>query len=227
MQGCTDGWEWCDVIAYDNRGWVAGNFVEYEYQDRPVLLPAYGAQIGIPIVTFVIGSYWDNHYRNRPFYRERSRWYRRPIVRRPPPPPLRHPYRPPSHGSPGHQPAVWAADIASTPAWADHGTSKSASNAGQSTGALGPSAGSQRTCQPTCRTPDAPTCPADAKHGAADVPSSGTGGWPCRSFGQVAQGQGAGRQQKGRSRQALIGRRIRPPFPDGIGRPFAASVLVS
>jgi uncharacterized protein YraI len=101
VQGCTEGWEWCDVIAYDNRGWVAGNFVEYEYQDQPVLLPAYGAQIGIPIVTFVIGSYWDNHYRGRPFYRDRDRWYHRPIAHGPPPPPLRHPYRPPSHGSRG------------------------------------------------------------------------------------------------------------------------------
>ena len=102
VQGCTEGWEWCDVIAYGNRGWVAGNYVEYEYQDQPVLLPAYGAQIGIPIVTFVIGDYWGSHYRGRPFYRERDRWYHRPIVRRPPPPPLRHPYRPPSHGAPGH-----------------------------------------------------------------------------------------------------------------------------
>ena len=105
--GCTDGWEWCDVIAYGNRGWVAGNYVEYFYQDRPVLLPAYGAQIGIPIITFVISTYWDSHYRGRPFYRERERWYHRPVVRRPPPPPIRHPYRPPvralnDHRSPGN-----------------------------------------------------------------------------------------------------------------------------
>ncbi|MHB1058933.1 MAG: SH3 domain-containing protein [Rhodanobacter sp.] len=104
VQGCTEGWEWCDVIVYGNRGWVAGNYVEYEYQDGPVLLPAYGARVGIPIVTFVIGTYWDNHYRSRPFYRERDRWYHRPIVHRPPPPPLHHPYRPrpPVHGAPGH-----------------------------------------------------------------------------------------------------------------------------
>ena len=101
--GCTDGWEWCDVIAYGNRGWVAGNYVEYFYQDRPVLLPAYGAQIGIPIITFVITTYWDSHYRGRPFYRERDRWYLRPVVRRPPPPPMRHPYRPPVRASNDHR----------------------------------------------------------------------------------------------------------------------------
>jgi uncharacterized protein YraI len=93
VQGCTDGWEWCDVIVYGDRGWVAGNFIEYEYQDGPVLLPAYGAQIGIPIITFVIRNYWDHYYRDRPFYRERDRWYSRPVVRRPPPPPIGRPYR--------------------------------------------------------------------------------------------------------------------------------------
>jgi uncharacterized protein YraI len=92
VQGCTDGWEWCDVIVFGDRGWIAGNYIEYEYEDQPVLLPEYGPRIGIPIVTFVIGDYWDHYYRSRPFYRERDRWYGRPISRRPPPPPMSHPY---------------------------------------------------------------------------------------------------------------------------------------
>jgi uncharacterized protein YraI len=92
VQGCTDGWEWCDVIVFGDRGWIAGNYIEYEYEDEPVLVPEYGARIGIPVVTFVIGDYWDHYYRSRPFYRDRDRWYSRPISRRPPPPPMSHPY---------------------------------------------------------------------------------------------------------------------------------------
>lgn len=98
VQGCTDGWEWCDVIVFGNRGWVAGNYIEYEYQDEPVLLPPYGAQLGIPIISFTIGPYWDNYYRGRPFYRDRDHWYHRRIERRSAPLPLRHPYRRSMHG---------------------------------------------------------------------------------------------------------------------------------
>jgi len=74
IQGCVDGWSWCDVAAGDNRGWVAGNFLQEEYQGRRVLVPSYAVQIGIPVVTFVFGTYWDNHYRSRSWYGERDRW---------------------------------------------------------------------------------------------------------------------------------------------------------
>jgi uncharacterized protein YraI len=91
VQGCTDGWEWCDVVYGDARGWVAGNYIQYEYNDQPVLLSGYGAAIGVPIVGFVIADYWGHYYRNRPFWVEHDRWYARPYIRRAPPPAFRGP----------------------------------------------------------------------------------------------------------------------------------------
>lgn len=110
IQGCTDGWEWCDVITMGTRGWAAGSFIQYRYQNQPVMVQAYGARIGIPIVSFVIGTYWNNYYRDRPFYRQRNYWYKRPIVHRPPPRPKPGGNRPPPPrpgiGNPGqgHRP---------------------------------------------------------------------------------------------------------------------------
>ncbi|MET3651524.1 SH3 domain-containing protein [Dyella japonica] len=111
IQGCTQGWGWCDVITQGLRGWVAATFVQYTYQSQPVYVADYGARIGIPIVTFSIGAYWGSYYVNRPFYRNRDYWYGRPYAPRPPPrPPGWHPGArppPPGHWAPppgGHRP---------------------------------------------------------------------------------------------------------------------------
>lgn len=98
IEGCTDGWEWCDVVFNDERGWVAGNFIQDEYDNQPVLVPAYGERLGIPIVSFSIVTYWDRYYVGRPFYRERDRWYHRPPPRHAPPPPPRQPWAHPQRG---------------------------------------------------------------------------------------------------------------------------------
>jgi Uncharacterized protein with a bacterial SH3 domain homologue len=107
IQGCTNDWEWCDVTTMGARGWVAGTFIQYRYQNRPVVVQEYGASIGIPIVSFVIGTYWGNYYSNRPFYRQRNYWYRRPIISRPPPRPIHRPPPRPGIGNPGngHRPS--------------------------------------------------------------------------------------------------------------------------
>jgi uncharacterized protein YraI len=91
IEGCTDGWEWCDVVFGSERGWVAGNFIQDEYDEQPVLVPEYGERLGIPIVSFSIVTYWDRYYVDRPFYRDRERWYHRPPPHHAPPPPPRRP----------------------------------------------------------------------------------------------------------------------------------------
>lgn len=76
IHGCLADIPWCDVSYYYGRGWVAARYVQVEYrQSRVYLEPDYYDTLGIPFVTFEVGTYWDRYYRNRDFYRQRD-YYR-------------------------------------------------------------------------------------------------------------------------------------------------------
>ncbi|WP_288430020.1 SH3 domain-containing protein [uncultured Agrobacterium sp.] len=80
IHGCLNDTPWCDVSFSYGRGWVAGRYIQALYrQNRVYVEPRYYRDLGVPIISFEVGRYWDQNYRDRDFYRERDRW------RRPPP----------------------------------------------------------------------------------------------------------------------------------------------
>lgn len=80
VQGCIDNYDWCDVLASGDRGWVPGTFLAEEYDGNRVLIVDAGPRIGIPVVSFEIGAYWGEHYHNRPFYAQRETFVSRHIT---------------------------------------------------------------------------------------------------------------------------------------------------
>ncbi len=100
VQGCLSDYRWCDVVAGPDRGWVYAANIVYSYQGAPVPVLNYGAVIGIGIIAFSLGTYWDTHYVGRPWYPQRQLW-----IRRAPPPRFVPPgHRPPPAVLPGHRP---------------------------------------------------------------------------------------------------------------------------
>jgi len=110
--GCTEDWDWCDVAVGPNRGWLYARHLDYPYQGRRTVIFGHGPSLGLPLVTFSLGTYWDSYYRGRPWYGRRSYWVGRPPPHRPvvrPGRPIR-PGRPPAARpphvgpAPGHRP---------------------------------------------------------------------------------------------------------------------------
>ena len=71
VYGCLSDWSWCDAGNGYDRGWIAGQDIVVTYQGRRrSIMPS----MGIGILSFVFGSYWDSHYRSRSFYNQRPHY---------------------------------------------------------------------------------------------------------------------------------------------------------
>ena len=62
IYGCLNDWSWCDVSYRYDRGWIAGRDLVANYQGRRRGISSY---LGIGVLSFIFGNYWDNYYRGR------------------------------------------------------------------------------------------------------------------------------------------------------------------
>ncbi|WLA69141.1 SH3 domain-containing protein [Bradyrhizobium diazoefficiens] len=74
IHGCLRGNAWCDVSFSDDRGWVSSQYLEYLYRNHYVYVPDYVDEIDVPVVPFVLSSYWSSYYQGRPWYRRHAYW---------------------------------------------------------------------------------------------------------------------------------------------------------
>ena len=106
VTGCNEDWSWCEVIAEPDRGWVYAGSLEYPYEGRRIVILRHG-YIGLPIVPFVVGTYWDTYYRGRPWYGRRTYWvHRAPTFHRPATVIRQEVGRPPGYRPPVARPPV-------------------------------------------------------------------------------------------------------------------------
>jgi uncharacterized protein YraI len=107
VYGCEENYEWCDVQAGPNRGWVDGAYLQMSSGGQSMIVADSGVVLAVPIVTFVLDTYWGSYYRGRPWYARRAHYYpyyRRYPHGRPPPRPRPPVVRPPPRPSPGIRP---------------------------------------------------------------------------------------------------------------------------
>lgn len=74
--GCLRDWDWCEVRYKNDRGWVSEGALEALHRNRRITIVEARPVYHIPVVSFSVNSYWDKHYKNRPFYRDRAHWDR-------------------------------------------------------------------------------------------------------------------------------------------------------
>jgi uncharacterized protein YraI len=139
IQGCTQDYGWCDVLAGPHRGWVYGRDIVYSYQGTYVPVINYGAAIGIGVVTFVVGSYWQSHYTGHHWYRQMPQWVHHPQYAPVHPRPAQPGVHPAGsqHPTPSYRTPQWRTGAGSNPRPAEQGA-----RLGRSQGAVpGPAQG--------------------------------------------------------------------------------------
>ena len=74
LLGCLPDRSWCDVRSGQDRGWMRGPDLQAEARGRRDSVANLYGEFQLGDRDFRIGDYWDDNYRQQPFYADRVRW---------------------------------------------------------------------------------------------------------------------------------------------------------
>jgi len=77
VYGCLSDRSWCDVGYGPDRGWMFSRDLASDYRGRREGIDVIATILGIGVLSFNMGRYWDDHYRERSFYNDRYSWEQR------------------------------------------------------------------------------------------------------------------------------------------------------
>jgi uncharacterized protein YraI len=81
--GCLPNWSWCDVIAGRDRGWIYSRYLSVPFNGTAVTILNGGPNLGLPVVEFAVGPYWDAHHQRKAWFGQKASWEQRWAQQRP------------------------------------------------------------------------------------------------------------------------------------------------
>jgi len=74
LLGCLNGVTWCEGVYQGYHGWMNARYLQVYDGGRYAFVSDYARVATVPSLTFNFSVYWDNYYRNQPFYAQRARY---------------------------------------------------------------------------------------------------------------------------------------------------------
>lgn len=81
LLGCANGLQWCEVeTGSGERGWAAAYYLRTTRGNSALTIIESNSYGGVRVIIYKPYDYWDTHYRNKYFYRDRDKWLgKRPV----------------------------------------------------------------------------------------------------------------------------------------------------
>lgn len=77
LLGCVNGYQWCEVRTnYDEYGWVSSYYLRTIVGRNSYTIIDSDGSSHTRIIIYRPRDYWDRHYRNKSFYRDRDKWFK-------------------------------------------------------------------------------------------------------------------------------------------------------